>query len=89
MVIKVPKKESQEAGMESTISLEWSSVGREAETLSLPLSWPRDLANRALSMELHFLPLASTNRGIGDNKSRHLSGAYMCQVLYFFFSFDF
>ena len=46
MVIKVPKKESQEAGMESTISLEWPSVGREAETLSLPLSWSRDLGKQ-------------------------------------------
>ena len=84
MIIKVTQKASQEAGVEhffggNNISLEWPRIGREAETLSLPVSWPKELANRELSVEPHPL-LASSNQLIGNNKSRHLSGVYMCQT---------
>lgn len=78
MVINIPKKDSQEAGVEGNIPLEWPRVGREVKTLSLPPSWPKDLSNRELSASLL---LARTNSCIGNNKSRHLSGAYMCQAL--------
>lgn len=80
MVINILKKESKKAGVEGKISLEWPSVGREVKTLSLPLSWLKDLANRELSVEPPSL-LARINSRSGNNKNRHFSGVYRCQAL--------
>lgn len=82
MVINILKKESKKAGVEGKISLEWPRVGREVKTLSLPLSWPKDLANSSTELSVEPLSLlARINSCTGNNKNRHFSGVYRCQAL--------
>lgn len=58
----------QEWKAEGTVSWEWPCLG-EVETLSLPLSFPKDQMKRELYTELCSLLSASMNCPAGNNKS--------------------